>query len=69
VKGVLAMSAHLQEILPDALAEADDAGSDRDDWTGSEYVDRLATAIATRIVDVEDRPASQPVDPPYGAVR
>jgi hypothetical protein len=46
----------LETLLPDALAEADDAGSDADDWRGSEYVMRLAAGIASRLASDTGEP-------------
>jgi hypothetical protein len=44
----------LLAALPGILAEMDDAGSTADDWIGSEYVDRLATALAALLAPSAD---------------
>lgn len=59
----------LENALPIALADADDAGSEADDWTGSEYVMRMAlSAVAAlhaagyRVVAERESPTGA-VDP------
>lgn len=47
----MTLRAALEAALPTALAEADDAGSTPDDWTGSEYVMRIADSLARSIPD------------------